>query len=105
MANIALDEVEINRIIMDIDDYAIAARKIFGKIEDVVNQLDKDCDAYITARYKNKFGVFSKNFNIMSNNILSYKKDLQEIKSEFKKQQSIASRIVNQHTKNAMNRR
>ena len=103
--NIAINELEINKIIMDLDDYAINARKIFSQIESVVNSLNRDCDAKIMSSYVNKFKTFSNNFSIMSNNILSYKSDLQDVKNRFKEQQSIASKVVNEQTKNIMNRR
>lgn len=103
--NIAINEIEINRLIMDLDDYAINARRIFNQIECVVNDLNKDCESELIRKYVNKFKKFEKNFSIMSNNILSYKEDLQNIKSYFRKQQSIASKVVSEQTKKIINGR
>ena len=103
--NIAVSEAEINKLIMDLDDYAIKARRIFNQIECVVNNLNKDCESEFIKKYINRFKKFENNFGIMSNNILSYKKDLQNIKSYFKNQQSIASRAVREQTKKIVDRR
>lgn len=103
--NIAISESEINKLIMDLDDYAIKARKIFNQIECVVDNLNKDCEAEIMKKYISEFKKFEDNFRIMSNNILSYKKDLQNVKSCFMNQQSIASMAVREQTKKIVDRR
>ncbi len=103
--NIAISESEINKLIMDLDDYAIKARKIFNQIECVVDNLNKDCEAEIMKKYISEFKKFEDNFRIMSNNILSYKKDLQNVKSYFMNQQSIASMAVREQTKKIVDRR
>jgi hypothetical protein len=96
---IIISENGIDKLIMDLDEYAINARKIFDRIEAAVEDVNRDCKAKISTKYVNRFEAFASNFSIITNNILSYKKDLQDVKRQFKTEQSMTAAVLEEHAK------
>lgn len=97
---VAINENEINRLILDINDFTIKMKKIFNEMESIVDGTRSYYDCNCATRYRNSFNVFKQNFPIMANNLLTYKKDMQNLKFKFSKQEGVLSENLREVTKN-----
>ena len=96
---VAINENEINRLILDINDFAIKVKKIFDEMEQIVDGTRSYYDCNCATRYRNSFNVFKSNFPIMVNNLLTYKNDMQDLKFKFSKQEGVLSDMVSYEAK------
>lgn len=97
---VAINENEINRLILDINDFTIKIKKIFNEMESIVDGTRSYYDCNCATRYRNSFNVFKLNFPIMVNNLLTYKRDMQNLKFKFCKQEGVLSDILVDRAKN-----
>lgn len=96
---VALNENEINKLILDINDFSIRVRKIFDEVEALVDETSSYYECNCATKYRNSFNTFKTNFPIMVDNMLTYKKDMQNLKIMFSKQDGVLSNVVSNETK------
>ena len=96
---VAINENELNRLILDINDFTIKVKKIFDEMESTIDGINSYCNCDFATRYKKSFNIFKLNFTIMVNNLLTYKKDMQNLKFRFSSQESILSNVLNDEAK------
>lgn len=95
---INLDSVD--KLILDIYNYADRVSKTLNQIADVVDDTKKfyDCDA--ADEYRKKFNSFRTNFKVVNKNLVSYANDLIKLKNRYQNMsddmtQSIKKAIAN----------
>ena len=83
-AIIALNEAEIDKIMLDIVDCSNKVRAIFNKIDDVFEHVN-DCYKCTSATtLYNRYRQLTENYSIIINNIMSYNSDLLSLKKKYK---------------------
>lgn len=97
---VAINEDGINKLILDINDFTIKMKKIFDEVETIVDGTCSYYECNCATKYRNNFNDFKLNFPIMVNNLLTYKKDMQNLKSKFSKEESVLSTVLIEETKN-----
>lgn len=101
---IAINEKEIDRLILDINDYAIKMKRLFNEIESVVDETASYYECSIATKYRNNFNVFKQNFPTMVNNLLTYKTDMHNLKFKFSKQEGVLSDVLIDEAKKALSK-
>ena len=66
----------IDKLILDIYNYAERVNKTLNQITDVVDQTKNFYDCEAAQNYRNKFNSFKTNFNVINKNLNSYAEDL-----------------------------
>ena len=74
----------IDKLILDIYNYAEKINKTLNQITNVVEQTKSFYDCDIANDYRNKFNNFKTNFNIINKNIQSYAEDLIKLKNKYR---------------------
>ena len=73
----------IDKLILDIYNYAERVNKTLNQISDVVDQT-KNFYAWESAdNYRNKFNSFRTNFKVVNKNLISYAEDLIKLKNRY----------------------
>jgi len=93
----------IDKLILDIYDYAEKINKTLNQISSVVDQtkLFYKCD--VAADYRNKFLNFKTNFNVINKNVKSYADDLIKLKNKYKLVDENVTKSVLRATKKMQN--
>lgn len=90
---INLDSVD--KLILDIYNYAERVNKTLNQISDVVDQTKTFyvCDA--ADNYRNKFNSFRTNFNVVNKNLVSYAEDLIKLKNRYQNMSDEITQTIN----------
>ena len=73
----------IDKLILDIYNYAERINKTLNQISDVVDQTNTFYQCDVATEYRNKFNSFRTNFAIIDKNIKSYADDLIKLKNRY----------------------
>lgn len=81
----AINEDALDKLVVEIYDYASKIKSILGNMEDLVLGTETyfDCEVGINAR--NKFKLLSSRFAVIPDNIVSYAEDLVQVKTSYYK--------------------
>lgn len=90
----------IDKLILDIYNYAERVNKTLNQITDVVDQTKNFYDCEAAQNYRNKFNSFKTNFNVINKNLNSYAEDLIKLKNKY---QNVDSNITDTIKKAIMN--
>lgn len=90
----------IDKLILDIYNYAERVNKTLNQIMDVVDQTKNFYDCEAAQNYRNKFNSFKTNFNVINKNLNSYAEDLIKLKNKY---QNVDSNITDTIKKAIMN--
>lgn len=73
----------VDKLILDIYNYAERINKTLNQISNVVDQTRNFyvCDA--ANNYRNRFNSFRTNFNVVNKNVISYAEDLIKLKNRY----------------------
>ncbi len=82
---ISINEIAINNIILDIDNYQKNIKQILNSISDTYKKLSKNTNYNGVQSYSAKANLVLENIKVMSINFENYKSDLNKIKASFKK--------------------
>ena len=100
MNNRGINEDAVNKLILDIYNYEEKINKTLDQISTVVENTKEFYQCESANEYRNKFNMFSANFNIINKNLLSYADDMIKLKNRYK---VIDSNVANIATKAAVN--
>ena len=73
----------VDKLILDIYNYAEKINKTLNQISEVVDETKNFYDCEVADNYRNKFNHFKANFNIINKNIISYSDDLIKLKNRY----------------------
>lgn len=76
-----LDSVD--KLILDIYNYAERVNKTLNQISDVVDQTKNFYACEVADNYRNKFNSFRTNFKVVNKNLVSYAEDLIKLKNRY----------------------
>lgn len=97
---IGINEDTINKLILDIYDYA---EKISQTLDQVTNEVTLTKSFYkssAASAYRNDFNNFKTNFSIINKNIISYAEDLTKLKNRYKRIDQNMSATIKKTTNN-----
>ena len=97
---ISINEIAINNIILDIDNYQRNIKQILNSISDTYKKLSKNTNYNGVQSYSTKANLVLENIKVMSINLENYKNDLNKIKTSFKKANIKAADNLNKATRN-----
>ena len=80
---VAINENEINKLILEISDCADEVGRIFTKINDLVSETKDYYDCACATNLRKKYSLFNDNYKIILSNIRSYKTDLSNLKKKY----------------------
>lgn len=81
--NIAISESEINKLMLEIIDCSNNVKVIFNKITDLVSETKSYYDCSSACLLRSKYFQFSDNYNTIIKSIMSYNKDLSNLKKKY----------------------
>lgn len=81
--NVAINVNEINKLMLEIIDCSNNVKVIFNKITDLVSETKSYYNCSSADLLRNKYSQFSDNYNIIIKNIMSYNKDLSNLKKKY----------------------
>jgi len=73
----------IDKLILDIYNYAERVNKTLNQISDVVDQTKNFYACESADNYRNKFNSFRTNFKVVNKNLISYAEDLIKLKNRY----------------------
>lgn len=80
---IAINEAEINKIMLEVIDCSNKVKSIFNSIDDQVEKLKANYScASATTLYK-QYENFNDNYSVIVNNMLSYNEDMTSLKKRY----------------------
>lgn len=90
----------VDKLILDIYNYAERVNKTLNQISNVVDQTKSFyvCDA--ADNYRNKFNSFRTNFSIVNKNLISYAEDLIKLKNRYQNISDDMTQIVRKQIAN-----
>lgn len=74
----------IDKLILDIYNYAEKINKTLNQISTVVEQTKSFYDCDVADDYRNKFNNFKTNFKIINKNVQGYAEDLIKLKNKYR---------------------
>ena len=80
---IAINEAEINKIMLEIIDCSNKVKSIFNSIDDQVEKLKANYSCSSATTLYKQYENFNDNYPIIVNNILSYNEDLTALKKKY----------------------
>lgn len=81
--NVAINVNEINKLMLEIIDCSNNIKVIFNKITDLVSETKSYYNCSSATLLRNKYSQFSDNYNVIIKNIMSYNKDLSNLKKKY----------------------
>lgn len=85
----------IDKLILDIYNYAERANKTLNQIADVVDQTKTFYNCDEADNYRNKFNSFRTNFKVVNKNLVSYAEDLIKIKNRYQNVSDEMTQTIN----------
>ena len=85
MSMSAINEESLDKLVVEIYDYASKIKSILDSMEDVVLGTESYFDCEIGENTRNKFKMLSSKFAAVSDNIISYAEDLVQVKTSYYK--------------------
>lgn len=79
----AINEAEINKLIVEIVDYSSKIKTILNKVNDLVLETKSYYTCSSGSLLRSKYALFNDNYSIVVRNISSYSKDLNALKRKF----------------------
>lgn len=94
----------IDKLILDIYNYAERINKTLNQVSDVVDQTKNFYDCETATNYRNKFNDFKTNFSIMNENLKSYAEDLIKLKNRYQNVDSNITEVIKKAITNMQNK-
>lgn len=94
----AMNEEELDKLIVEIYDYAGKIKGILNGVEDIILSTESYFDCEIGNNVRNKFKLLSARFAGVSDNIISYAEDLVQVKTEYYKISNDLTTMLNKGT-------
>lgn len=85
----------IDKLILDIYNYAERVNKTLNQISDVVDQTKTFYNCEDADNYRNKFNSFRTNFKIVNQNLISYAEDLIKLKNRYQNMSVEMTQTIN----------
>ena len=79
----AINESEINKLIVEIIDYSSKIKTILNRVNDLVSETKSYYNCSSGSLLRSKYALFNDNYRIIVKNISSYSKDLNSLKRKF----------------------
>ena len=95
MSMSAINEESLDKLVVEIYDYASKIKSILDSAEDVILGTEPYFDCEIGETTRNKFKMLSSKFAAVSDNIISYAEDLVQVKTSYYKISDDLSDIAN----------
>ena len=95
----------IDKLILDIYNYAERINKTLNQITDVVEQTRIFYDCASAKKYREKFNNFSANFNVINTNLKSYAEDMIKLKNKYQRVDENLTDTVKRAIINMQNRK
>lgn len=92
-----INEDKIDRLILDIYDYADKVNSIFNRIDELVDSTKDFYNCESAELFRNKFLEFKQNFKVVNENILGYAGEITSAKNNYKKRESEMVMQVNRY--------
>lgn len=100
----AINEETLDKLVVEIYDYASKIKSILDCAEDVVLGTETYFDCEIGETTRNKFKMLSSKFPAVSDNIISYAEDLVQVKTSYYKISDDLSDIADTSKANLMSK-
>lgn len=85
----------IDKLILDIYNYAEKVSKTLNEISDVVDNTKKNYCCDEADSYRKKFNDFKTNFKVVNNNLISYAEDLIKLKNRYQNMSDDMTQSIN----------
>lgn len=95
---VGVNEQVIDKLILDIYDYADRANIILNSIEDIIDNVPSYYVDSCSNNFRYNYEQLRQNFPIVVNNIKSYASDLVKVKNSFINNNDAASQLVRKKT-------
>ena len=82
---VGINEQKIDKLVLDINNYAERINNVLNNMEDLVNSTNSFFLEEVGNEFRNNFKQLSSNFPTVKTNILSYSQDLIKVKLNYQK--------------------
>lgn len=98
MNNMGINGATIDKLALDIYNYAERINKTLNEIANVVDQTRNIYSCVAANNYRNRFNNIRVNFNVVNKNIQSYAEDIIKLKSKYSDIGSNSTQIIRKAT-------